>query len=156
MTKDMKEQEKQADKSKRKTVVAPYTDKYQAIGFFSAILSEEFYYMFDLIRNFPPVLKLVIYGKKDSLFQVQLLNEKAVFYSYVKSLPQEDEEIYRKKLLETYGDFFKGKNIENVQSRFVFCLPFGKHSIHFQKRNHDFLRKSVYEYLRFVIEKNKH
>lgn len=39
--------------------------------------------MFEWTRQYPKVLKLILIGRGDILFTESLLNEKAVFYSYV-------------------------------------------------------------------------
>lgn len=84
-------------------------DLFPSIGIAKSFLhyykSPEFPIMFDLNRRYPNVLKLMIFGEDDNIFNKDLLCERALFYSKQK-INNQDE--LKKKLNH-------GFSFENLQ-----------------------------------------
>lgn len=126
-----------------------FKSKYETMSFLHYIKSPDYGEIFDATWNHPSVLKLFIHGRKDTLFQPKLLNEKVVYYCYQKKL----KDSYEEKLTDKYEKLFKPKSRpQQLQERFVFAIPRGQHSVHRQERNQELIREAVRQYLAVIYE----
>lgn len=67
----------------KKIGMIPYPTKYHLLASCRSVKQGMgFKEMFVLNRNWPKVLKCFIYGRKDTVFPADLLNQKAIFYCY--------------------------------------------------------------------------
>ena len=67
-----------------------FQDKYQTLSFMRYIKSNKYGELFEMAHYYPPVVKLLVYGRNDTIFETQLLNEKSIFYTY-KNKPEKNE-----------------------------------------------------------------
>ena len=54
--------------------ITPYRSKYNILGVFLCYKTERFHQLFDFNRKLPKVLKLFIYGEKDTVFEPKYLD----------------------------------------------------------------------------------
>ncbi len=59
-----------------------YDSKYHIMSLFMSYKTERFNELFELNRRTPKVLKCLIYGEKDYIFDKYNNDEKAIFYLY--------------------------------------------------------------------------
>lgn len=98
---------------------------------YSAILSPKVLEdMFEWRRNYPKILKMITFGRQDSIFEVYLLNEMAHYYAYGAGRLPED---YNKKISERYTAITNCQ-VANVQERFVYSVPKVGHSLHVKRK----------------------
>lgn len=104
--------------------------KHALIGFYALLNAEFFKNVFEWRRSYPHILKLITFGRYDSLFEVYLLNEVAYHYAYgAGSLP----ESYNKKMIGKYKAV-TGFEATNLQERFVYSFPRAGHSLHLNRK----------------------
>lgn len=75
-----------------------FKNKYQTLSFLRLVKSPDYGELFETTRHHPEVLKLIIHGRKDTLFDSTLLNEKAIYFSMLREL----EEGYNQELVKKY------------------------------------------------------
>lgn len=68
-----------------------FKNKYQTLSFMRYIQSKNYGIGFQITLDHPNILKLIIHGTKDSLFESPLLNEKAIHFCYKRNLPENYE-----------------------------------------------------------------
>ena len=90
-------------------------------------------------------MKLIFYGRRDTLFREGLQSEKAVHYSYRAKLDSKYEENLTKKYEELFG-----QKVDKIQDRFIFNLDGAAHSLHMQKRFNAQIKKAIQEYLQII------
>jgi hypothetical protein len=102
--------------------------------------------MFEEHRNFPAILKCIIFGRKDGFFLEKNLSEKALFFSKQPFSPA-----YQCSLEQAYKTL-EGKSASNIQEQFIFNISEAKHSLHLQKAFLEIIRKIIGNYLTFIEE----
>ena len=60
--------------------------KYNTLALFNMIKNPDMAEAFEATWHHPAVLKLMIHGRNDGVFSDELLNEKAIYYTYKRSL----------------------------------------------------------------------
>lgn len=73
--------------------------KYELLAFY-LILGPDIHEMFEWRRQYTKILKLIIFGRKDYLFEVPLLNELAYHYTYGDGKLKEE---YNTELCKEYS-----------------------------------------------------
>ena len=111
------------------------------------IKSKNYGELFEMARQYPKIVKLLIYGQNDTIFETVLLNEKSIFYTY-KNKPEINEEI----ITEKYTKIFPKERVKNVQEKFIFAVPKAQHSLHTQEKDQRTIRNAVREYLYLIHE----
>jgi hypothetical protein len=100
--------------------------------------------MFEEHRNFPAILKCIIFGRKDGFFLEKNLNEKALFFSKQPFSPA-----YQFSLEQAFKTL-EGKSATSIQEQFIFNIEEGKHSLHMQKTFLGTIRQIISNYLIFI------
>jgi hypothetical protein len=101
--------------------------------------------IFEHMRNWPKMLKCIIYGRKDNILVEPLASNTITHYTY----NQQFEEGY-KQVLSTCWKRLYGRECDNVQEQFVYSIEGGHHSLHIQNKYKDTVASIVDEYLTFI------
>ena len=105
-----------------------FRDKYDTLAFMHYIKNPGYNELFKVAEGYPNILKLFIYGRRDTLFETRLINEKVIFYSYKNKMDSELES----KLAKKY-EMMRGSKEKNLQERFICAIPKG----HFKEINYE-------------------
>ncbi len=103
---------------------------YTFIAFCAILSAEVLQEMFAWRRSYPKILKLITFGRRDTIFEVYLLNEMAYHYAYGGGRLSSD---YNEEMVQRYNAL---TNCEatNIQERFVYSVPKAGHGLHIKRK----------------------